>query len=135
MRTILRPPGSLAIQDISRDGQVLLSDWTVRYGIAVRRAADPEERDLSWLDWSQANDLSSDGKNLLFTESGEGGGPSYGVYLRKTDGSPAVRLGEGQALALSPDAKWVLSVQQGDRRAGAPTDRRGPGRTAAGANP
>ncbi|HEY6221372.1 MAG TPA: protein kinase family protein, partial [Candidatus Eisenbacteria bacterium] len=115
VRTILRPSGSLAIQDISRDGQVLLSDWRVRYGIAARRGSDPEERDLSWLDWSQADDLSSDGKNLLFTEGGEGGGPSYGVYLRRTDGSPAVRLGEGQALALSPDTKWVLSVQHGGR--------------------
>jgi len=115
VRTILRPPGSLAIQDISRDGQVLLADWTMRYGIAARRASDPGERDLSWLDWSQARDLSSDGKLLLLTEGGEGGGPSYGVYIRKTDGSPAVRLGEGEALALSPDAKWVLSVLHGGK--------------------
>ena len=115
LRTILRPPGSLAIQDISRDGQVLLADWTMRYGIAGRRASDSEERDLSWLDWSAARDLSTDGTKLLFTEGGEGGGAAYGVYLRKTDGSPAVRLGEGEAMALSPDAKWVLSVQQGDK--------------------
>ncbi|HTS46569.1 MAG TPA: hypothetical protein VMH05_01420, partial [Bryobacteraceae bacterium] len=31
-------------------------------------------------------------------------------YLRKTDGSPAVRLGEGNIPALSPDGKWVSSV-------------------------
>jgi WD40-like Beta Propeller Repeat len=31
------------------------------------------------------------------------------TYLRRTDGSPAVRLGEGQALALSPDGKWALA--------------------------
>jgi eukaryotic-like serine/threonine-protein kinase len=115
LRTILRQPGSLAIQDISRDGHVLLADWTMRYGIAGRRASDSSERDFSWLDWSAARDLSSDGQSLLFTEGGEGGGASYGVYLRKTDGSPAVRLGEGEAMALSPDAKWVLSVQHGDK--------------------
>lgn len=34
------------------------------------------------------------------------------MYLRKTDGSPAVRLGEGQAAALSPDGKWVISGSQ-----------------------
>jgi eukaryotic-like serine/threonine-protein kinase len=115
VRTILRPPGSLAIQDISRDGQVLLVDWTVRYGIAARTASDPSERDLSWLDWSQARDLSRDGTALLFTEGGVGGGDSYGVYLRRTDGSSAVRLGEGEALALSPDTRWALSILQGSQ--------------------
>jgi hypothetical protein len=59
-------------------------------------------------------DFSHDGKQILFSEGGEGGGPSYGVYLRPTDGSPAVRLGEGEAFALSPDGRWVLSVPRGD---------------------
>jgi Tol biopolymer transport system component len=54
--------------------------------------------------------LSADGKTLLLDEAGEGGGAGYSVYLRKTDGSPAVRLGDGVALALSPDQKWVLST-------------------------
>jgi Tol biopolymer transport system component len=59
--------------------------------------------------------LSADGKTLLFREEGEAGGPSYAVYLRKTDGSPAVRLGDGQSLALSPDGKWALS-SRGDNQ-------------------
>src|SRR5262249_42052387 len=46
----------------------------------------------------------------LLSEQGEGGGPQYGVYLRKTDGSPAVKLGEGFGTALSPDGKWVFTV-------------------------
>jgi len=70
---------------------------------------DTKERDLSWLDWSAPQDLSADGKTLLFTEAGEGGGENYAAYVRKTDGSPAVRLGEGLGLALSPDGKWVIS--------------------------
>src|ERR1700676_3207536 len=32
------------------------------------------------------------------------------MFLRKTDGSPAVRLGEGGFGALSPDGQWVLSA-------------------------
>ena len=35
------------------------------------------------------------------------GGLSYAVYVRKTDGSPAVLLGEGGAVSLSPDGKWA----------------------------
>jgi dipeptidyl aminopeptidase/acylaminoacyl peptidase len=32
------------------------------------------------------------------------------VYIRKTDGSPAVRLGEGAASAFSPDSSWVIAT-------------------------
>jgi hypothetical protein len=62
------------------------------------------------LDYSEGADLSSDGKTVLLFESGEGGGPGYSVYVRGTDGSPAVRLGEGGAVALSPDGKWALAI-------------------------
>src|ERR1700682_3214168 len=65
---------------------------------------------MSFLDYSFAADMAADGKTLLFDEEGEAGGANYTVYLRKSDRSPVVRLGEGNALALSPDAKWALSV-------------------------
>jgi Tol biopolymer transport system component len=65
---------------------------------------------MSALDWSRATILSNDGKMLIFTEEGEGGGPGYSVFLRKLDGSAPTRLGEGEGLALSPDGKWVLTA-------------------------
>jgi dipeptidyl aminopeptidase/acylaminoacyl peptidase len=79
-------------------------------------AGEAKERDLSWLDYSYPADLSADGKTVLFDEEGVGGGVQYGnakeltyeVYIRDTDGSPAIRLGEGGANALSPDKKWVI---------------------------
>ena len=47
-------------------------------------------------------DLSEDGKQILFSEQGVAGGPGYAVYVRGTDGSPAVRLGKGDcALAVA----------------------------------
>jgi hypothetical protein len=86
--------------------------------------SDLKERELSWLDYSYPADLSADGKTLLFDEEGGGGalayskssGLSYAVYIRKTDGSPAVLLGEGGARALSPDGKWVITVTQDSPR-------------------
>jgi len=54
-------------------------------------------------------DISGDGKKILFEEEGEGGGPNYTVFLRDTDGSPPVRIGEGYAKAISPDGKWVIT--------------------------
>jgi eukaryotic-like serine/threonine-protein kinase len=73
---------------------------------------------LSWLDYSYPADISADGSTLLFDEEGEGGGTSragrffYTVYIRGTDGSPAVRLGDGTAVALSPDGVWVVAQNQ-----------------------
>jgi hypothetical protein len=53
--------------------------------------------------------ISNDARTVVFTEWGEGGGANGAIYLRRMDGAPAVRLGEGQAAALSTDGRWVLS--------------------------
>ncbi|MEO6222627.1 MAG: protein kinase [Vicinamibacterales bacterium] len=108
VRTVLQVPGSLILADIGADGAVLLSHDNARRGMVTLAPGETEERDVSWLDWSQPAMLSDDGRTLLFTEEGEGGGAGYGVFLRKTDGSPAVRLATGEGLALSPDGRWVI---------------------------
>jgi len=109
-RVLTQVPGMLMLHDVWKDGRVLLARDYVRREVAGFWAGENKERDLTWLDWSLPADLSPDGRTLLFYEAGEGGGAPYAVYLRKTDGSPAVRLGEGIALALSPDQKWVIST-------------------------
>jgi Tol biopolymer transport system component len=109
VRKVLQVPGSLFLGDIGADGTVLLSHDNSRRGVIGLAPGETKERDLSWLDWTQPQMLSADGKTLLISEQGEGGGPGYGVFLRPTDGSPAVRLGTGEALALSPDGKWVIA--------------------------
>jgi Tol biopolymer transport system component/predicted Ser/Thr protein kinase len=109
-RLVARVPGDLRLLDIERDGRVLLARDNTRRGLIGLAAGDTSERDLSWLDWSYPSDLSVDGKTLLFREEGEGGGLRYTGYLRQTDGSPAVRLAEGRAFALSADGRWVLST-------------------------
>ncbi|MGE5277976.1 MAG: hypothetical protein ACM3SU_13345, partial [Acidobacteriota bacterium] len=101
---------TLVMQDVSRDGRVLINSASWRVGISGVSPGDRTERDLSWLDSSRAEDLSADGKTLLFSEEGAGGGPNGSVYIRKTDGSPAVRLGEGYAAALSRDGKWAITI-------------------------
>jgi eukaryotic-like serine/threonine-protein kinase len=107
VRLLARVPGELTLLDIGRDGNVLLTRGNDRAGIIGLAPGETKERDLSWLDWSVPGDLSADGQTMLFTEAGEGGGPKYAVYLRKTDGSPAIRLSDGSGLALSPDGKWA----------------------------
>jgi Tol biopolymer transport system component/predicted Ser/Thr protein kinase len=108
-RLLARVPGELTLLDVGRDGNVLLTRGNDRAGIIGLAPGDAKERDLSWLDWSVPGDLSADGRTVLFGETGEGGGPKYAVYLRKTDGSPAIRLSEGIGAALSPDGRWALA--------------------------
>ena len=111
VRERLRVPGNLTLQDISRDGRVPSQRDTWRSESRrppARRIV--KERDLTWLDWSLPAAMSTDGKRILFSESGEGGGAGYSVYLRGTDGSPAVRLGEGSAQDLSADGEWALAT-------------------------
>jgi Tol biopolymer transport system component len=109
-RLVLKVPGGLKLEDISRDGRFLLTHESTQFGISGLAPGDRKERDLSWLDQSLPADLSSDGGTLLFTEQGEYASPLYASCLRKMDGSSPVRLGDGQALALSPSGRWALSL-------------------------
>jgi len=109
-RLLAQAPGDLLLHDVYRDGRVLLARDNSRRGLIGLRAGESAERDLSWFDWSYPADLSSDGNTLLFREEGAGGGLSYSAYVRGTDGSPAILLGEGRAFALSPDKQWALST-------------------------
>ena len=109
-RLLVRTPGELTIQDVTRDGNVLVTNDNGKVGIVGQAPGQTRENDLSLLDWSLVREISADGKMLLFDESGEGGGSAHAIYVRKTDGSPAVRLGEGKALGFSPDGRWVASM-------------------------
>ncbi len=119
-RMVLRLPGAVMIFDIFKDGRVLLMRASWRRELIGMTADDAKQHDLSWLDYTYPADLSTDGKTLLFDEEGGGGsldysksgGLSYAVYIRKTDGAPAVLLGEGGAVALSPDGKSVIAQTQ-----------------------
>ena len=108
-RTLVSVPGSLRLLDIDREGRVLLAHESVRLVLSALPPGENKERELSWFDWPLLADLSKDGKTLLFTEVTSPHGESR-VYLRKTDGSPPVLLGEGTGTALSPDGNWAFAV-------------------------
>jgi len=108
-RQVLESPAALVLQDISHDGRVLLSsDEGTRNEMTGQIAGAKQERNLAYLIQSLPADLSVDGRMLLFTELSAG--KNYEVALRKTDGSPPVILGEGQASSLSADGQWALTI-------------------------
>ena len=109
-RVVARAPISLTLHDISREGLVLLTGDNQSTPISCLVPDETKERDLSWLNWVRINDLSNDGKTFVFTHFGQSSGTNYQIYLRKTDGTPAVQLGEGFGVGMSPDGKWVTSI-------------------------
>ncbi len=109
LRDLLHIPGRLHLFDISKDGQVLITNEATRQELYGRHMGQERDQDLSWFDWTLGRSVSRDGQWAVLEEDGEGGGAQYTVFLRKTDGSPAIRLGPGLGLDISPDGKWVAS--------------------------
>lgn len=108
-RTILPAPGRLTLHDISPGGEVLVSYDNGRREVMAGQRGGVDERNLSWFDWSFPTDLSRDGKRILFEEQGAGRRTdANSIYMRSTDGAPAVYLGDGQARAFSADARWMV---------------------------
>ncbi len=108
VRTIVNVPGGMWLQD-GHGGMTLMVSHQQRIGLRGVEPGGKQERELGWFGWSGLDDISPDGKLVLFDEEGDGGGPNYTVFLRNTDGSPPVRIGDGLGYALSPDGKWVVT--------------------------
>jgi hypothetical protein len=105
-------PVWLYLNDVHPDGRLLLQVDRSMDGMICLPPGEKEERDLSWLDHSWVEALSSDGKTVLFggRARASGEGPRSAFYLRNTDGTPPVRLGEGASEGLSPDGQWVIAT-------------------------
>ncbi len=112
-RLVSQAGGMIVMQDVARDGRVLLSTVNSRLGILYLPPSGAAQRDLAWLDASLVYDLSNDAHSLVFVELSNGQGRNSAIYLRKTDGSPAIQLGYGNRPSLSPDGKWVACIHHG----------------------
>ena len=108
-RLLAAAPGDLTLHDVSTDGTAVIAIDDRERKIFFTDPKTPE-RELTWLDRAVLGAFSPDGKQVVFHEGGKGGGSLGTIFIRKTDGSAAVRLGEGYAIALSPDQKWVLAI-------------------------
>jgi eukaryotic-like serine/threonine-protein kinase len=106
LREVMKVPGNLEIFDITRDGHVLISRSDVRVEVRGLAPGAARETDFSWFDINGLSDLTPDGRTVIITEDGE---PGLQLYARRTDGSPAVRLGDGGGFALSPDGRSLLA--------------------------
>ena len=113
VREIARMGGFWVLLDVGRDDAVLAKLVSRRFSIVLGREGEAD-RNLSLFDFSIAVDLSARGDVALIGEFGgdrdnTGKDIMPAMYLRRSDGSPAVRLAEGIPLGLSPDGAWVLT--------------------------
>jgi len=112
VRTILRIPAGLTLQDIAPDGRVLISLDSERLAMATE-ARNGKAQDISWHDWDVAKEISPDGQSVLFEDASEAASENYWVAIRRIDGAPPIQLGEGAAGGLSPDGKWAIGIIDG----------------------
>ena len=112
-RQLLTGPTGLFLQDVAGDGRLLVASQTRTITVLARLPGDDRPRDLSWLDYSLAVDVSADGRTVLLECTGDSCGTSYTVLVRSVDGTPAVRLGEGSARELSPDGRYAAALVYG----------------------
>ena len=111
-RLVLPSAGTVTVQDVSPRGNWLLTRDDLFRRLMVKAPGATEERDLSWLDNTSLPIMSSDGSLLAFDNEAADAGLNYATMLRKTDGTAAVKLGEGSIRAFSRDKRWILSVIQ-----------------------
>lgn len=112
-RVVARGPGNMVICDVSSDGHALLIHESGRLVAMALGPGQTQEHDLTVVDFTVVNAISPDGRLALLEEEGTGSSPNYDIYLRPTDGSAPVRLGEGHGYDFSPDMKWVLASVRG----------------------
>jgi Tol biopolymer transport system component len=112
-RFVFQTLGDVSLEDIAGDGRILLTNRMWQRELLGRGPSASAERNLSWGDWSFPTYLSPDGETVLIEEQRMITDEGYGLFMRPTDGSPPVRLGDGRAYSVSPDGRWVLAVSQG----------------------
>jgi hypothetical protein len=109
-RVLIPGASDITLQDVSADGRLLVIRSSSRpFSLLFGGVDGSYETQLAWLDRDWLAALSDDGKRVLIGEGGEGASPNGDVFLRPTDGTPPIRLGDGTPLGLSSDGKWALA--------------------------
>ena len=106
----LPTPGTMMMQDVSRAGRWLAIRDDREFQIHAHPPGRVDDLNLSWLDQSVTSVMSRNGRLLGLTDASEFASADYASIVRKTDGSPAVRLGDGWVTDFTPDAQWVVAV-------------------------
>ena len=107
-RVLINLSPQLVLHDVAADGRLLIEYCRALQTSVCQRGGEDREREIALHD-SWLNDISEDGRLILFVVPDE-------LLLCKTDGTPAIHLGRGEAQGLSADGRWVLAILKGPPR-------------------
>ncbi len=91
-RIVLRVPGTLPLQDVTREGRVLVTEDNALVGIMALAPGEKVEKNLSWFDWSLLNDVSPTEKLFCFLKPGRPPTGKIRCVPQECGCSPAIRL-------------------------------------------
>jgi dipeptidyl aminopeptidase/acylaminoacyl peptidase len=102
-------PDWLVLHDLAPGGKALLTRNSIKLSVLCQVPGQTAERDLTWGGGSQVKDVTLDGQHVVFEET------LFRIRLtpifsRNLNGTPAIRLGDGTAFAVSPDNRWTLAL-------------------------
>jgi eukaryotic-like serine/threonine-protein kinase len=106
IRTVLRSPTELVIEDISPAGRVLLESVRFQIEMGVKRSGDSRARDIETS--VDLGSISPDGQWVVFNRYQ---GSDYKAYVKKSDGVASVKLGDGYGAGINWDASLVAAAQ------------------------
>ncbi|MBV8818208.1 MAG: serine/threonine-protein kinase, partial [Acidobacteriaceae bacterium] len=100
------------LDDVNGD-KALVESFRMWSGVLVGPVDDKTKLvDLSWHGEVVNLFLTAAGK-AIFTEYGAPNGPKYEVFMRENAAWPALRIGEGDAVSVSPDGRSVCAMLRG----------------------
>jgi hypothetical protein len=109
MTELYAAPGTIVVEDVARDGRILLHHGWERLGVRGKPPGDPDEREVVGAQELVSRGLSADARVLV------SGGTGIVTYLGSLKGEAPMHLGEGWGMGLSSDARWaVLPVDPAD---------------------
>ena len=98
---------SIFLHDVTSDGRLLLERTSRRRVMVCGTVGDAGEREIAWRDGASLRGVTDDG-SLLFSDVSDSVTNTEVAYLVRCDGSQPVRLGEGSAMDISRDGRWLL---------------------------
>jgi Tol biopolymer transport system component len=112
-RLVYVSPTDMQLQDIARDGRVLVATVNRRAEVRGLLDGEREERTLSAFDWATGPKLSPDGRSAVFDESGDAMTDlTHGAsYLIRTGETAPTRVAEGPWIGpMSPDGRLLCAL-------------------------
>jgi Tol biopolymer transport system component len=107
LRVLTVFPESSVLESVQSNGERCLLSSGLRSGRLVVRQAGGAPRDLSWLSFSRVEDLSPDGRFVLFFDTANTQ-KSTGAWIRPIEGGDVVHLSEWEPGRFSPDGRWII---------------------------